>query len=128
MPIEWKCERQSSYCQDQHQSRWRARPPKPQRSSGAFQFSFQFATEVFERLKQLVCDLVPLLAIFAQGFADNLLKLSGSTRDKFRERQWLRFKNRRHHLSWRVAGEWHMPSYHFIKDHAQTPDIGALIN
>ena len=37
-------------------------------------------TKIFERLKQLVCAAISFLAIFAQRFADNLLKLSGRVR------------------------------------------------
>src|SRR5439155_5506780 len=83
---------------------------------------------IFERLKQFVGALIPFLAIFAQRFADNLLKLSGSLRDVTGERRWFHLKNRRHRFSWRFAGEWRMPRYHFVKDCAETPDIGALID
>ena len=50
---------------------------------GAFQLSleFQFVTKIFQRLKQLVCALIPFLALFAQRFADNLLKLGRSVGD-----------------------------------------------
>ena len=37
--------------------------------------AFQFATKVFERVKQFVCAVIPFLAIFAQRFTDDLLKL-----------------------------------------------------
>src|SRR5438105_13341688 len=60
--------------------------------------------------------------------ADNLLKLGRNVREVTRERRWLHPKNRSHRLSWRVAGEWRMPRYHFVKDHAETPNIGTLIN
>src|SRR5207248_135981 len=89
---------------------------------------FQAATEALERLKQFVCALIPFLALFAQRFADNLLKLGRSVREVIRERLWLLLKNRRHRFSRRVAGERRMPRYHFVKDYAETPDIGALIN
>ena len=97
---------------------------------GAFQLSleFQFVTKTFQRLKQLVCALIPLLAVFAQRFADNLLKLSRSVRDVTRERRWFLLKNRRHHFFWCVASEWRMLRYHFVKNYAETPDIGTLIN
>src|SRR6266487_6349795 len=72
--------------------------------------------------------MISLGAIFAQRFADDLLKLSGRVCDVTRERRWLFLKNRRHHLAWCVAGEWHMPGYHFVKNYAETPDIGAFIN
>src|SRR5437773_11213607 len=100
------------------------------RLRGAFQRSLEFhdAKETMERLKQFVCALIPFLALFAQRFADNLLKLGQSVREVIRERRWLLFKNRRHRFSWRVAGEWRMPRYHFVKDYAETPDIGAFIN
>src|SRR5436190_15442737 len=59
-------------------------------------------------------------------------------RDVIRERRWLPLKKRRHHLWWcacravalrrRVAGEWHMAGYHFVKHHAETPDISGFIN
>ena len=71
---------------------------------------------------------VPFLAIFAQSLADNLLKLSGNVRDVSRELWWLFLKNRGHNFSWCVAGEWRMPGYHFVKNHAETPNIGAFIN
>src|SRR5262249_32051134 len=83
---------------------------------------------MFECLKQLVRALIPLPAVFAQRFADNLLKLGGSVRDVMRERRWLFFKDRRHHLSWGVAREWHMAGYHFTKNHAETPIITGCIN
>src|SRR4029077_8090198 len=89
---------------------------------------FQFVTKIFERLKQLVCAVIPFLAIFAQRFADNLLKLSGSVLDVTRERRRFLFKNPRHRLSWCVAREWRMPRYHFVKDYAEIPEVGALIN
>src|SRR5438477_5365991 len=97
---------------------------------GALQLGreFQFVTKIFERLEQLVCAVIPFLAIFAQRFADNLLKLRGSMREVTRERRWLLLKNRRHRLSWCVAGEWRMPRYHFVKDDAETPDVGTFIN
>src|SRR5438132_7685825 len=97
---------------------------------GAFQCSLEFhaTTETLERLKQFVCALIPFLALFAQRLADNLLKLGRSVREVIRERRWLLLKNRRHRFSRRVAGEWRMPRYHFVKDYAETPDIGALIN
>src|SRR6266542_631701 len=97
---------------------------------GACQLSlkFQFVTKVFERLKQFVGALIPFIAIFAQRFADNLLKLGRSVRDVTGERRWFHFKNRRHRFSWRFASEWRMRRYHFVKDCAETPDIGALIN
>jgi hypothetical protein len=95
-----------------------------------FQLSlkFQFAAQRFECLKQIVRVVIPSLAIFALGFADDLLKLSGNVRDLIREWRWLFLENRRHHLSWGVAGEWRLPRYHFVKDHAEAPDIGAFIN
>src|SRR5213596_3160034 len=97
---------------------------------GALQLGreFQFVTKIFERLEQLVCAVIPFLAIFAQRFADNLLKLGRSVRDVTRERRWLPLKNRRHHFFWCVAGERRMASYHFVKDYAETPDVGPLIN
>src|SRR6266550_1967249 len=49
-------------------------------------------------------------------------------RDVTRERRWFLFKNRRHHLFWCVAGKRRMPRYHFVKNYAETPDIGAFIN
>src|SRR5205814_6105817 len=61
-------------------------------------------------------------------FADNLLKLGRSLHDITGERRWLHLKNRSHRLSWRFAGEWRMPRYHFVKDYAETPNIGTLIN
>src|SRR6476646_7756366 len=85
-------------------------------------------TKFFERLKQLVCVVIPFVAIFAQRFADNLLKFSGQMCDVMRERRWLRLKNCRHHLFWCVASEWRIAGYHFVKDYAETPDIGGLIN
>src|SRR4029077_6168152 len=85
-------------------------------------------TKTFERLQQLVRAAISLLAILTQRLADDLLKLSGSVCDVMRERRWLFLKNRRHHLSWCVAGEWRMTCCHFIKDYAETPDIGAVIN
>ena len=85
-------------------------------------------TKIFERLKQLVCAVISFLAIFAQRLVDNLLKLSGSVRDVTRERRWLRLQDRIHHLLWYIAIKRHMPRHHLIKHHAQTPDIGALIN
>jgi hypothetical protein len=69
-----------------------------------------------------------LAAIFAQSFADDLLKLCGRACDVTRERRRLFLKNGRHHLSWCVSGEWRMPRHHFVQDYAETPDIGALIN
>src|SRR5439155_5335084 len=98
--------------------------------SGAFQISleFQFVTKIFKRLKQIVCAAIPFLAILAQRFADNLLKLSGRVREATRERRWLPLKNRRHHLFWCVASERRMPGYHFVKNYAETPDIGAFMN
>src|SRR5438477_8232034 len=58
--------------------------------------------------------------------------------DVIHERRWIHLMNRTHHRSWgacravalrrRVAGEWRLPGYHFVKHHAETPDIGALIN
>src|SRR6266536_6135719 len=97
---------------------------------GAFQLSleFHFATETLERLKQFVGALIPFLALFVQRLADNLLKLGRSLPDGTCERRWFHLKNRRHRLSWRFAGERRMPRYHFVKDHAETPDIGTLIN
>ncbi len=85
-------------------------------------------TKIFERLKQFVCAVIPFLAIFAQRFADNLLKLSGSVREELGERRWVHLKNRRHRLPWCVAREWRMPRHHFVKDYAEIPDIGAFIN
>src|SRR5206468_12834032 len=89
---------------------------------------FHATTEILERLKQFVCAVIPFLAIFAQRFADNLLKLGRSVRDVTRERRWFLLKNRSHYLSWRFASEWRMPRYHFVKHHAETPNIGTLIN
>ena len=83
---------------------------------------------MFEHLQQLVCAVVPFRAIFAQRLADNPLKLRQSLLVITRERRWLHLKNRRHHFSWCVAGEWRMPRYHFVKDYAQTPDIRGFIN
>src|SRR5206468_5606228 len=97
---------------------------------GAFELSpkFQFVTKTFERLKQFMRALIPFLALFAQRFADNLLKLSRSVRDVTRERRWFLLKNRSHYLFWCVAGERRMPRYHFVKDYAETPDISGFIN
>src|SRR5438132_13210242 len=97
---------------------------------GAFQRSLEFhaTTETLERLKQFVCALIPFLALFAQRFADNLLKLGRSVREVTRERRWFLLKNRKHRFSWRVAGNWRMPRYHFVQHYAQTPNIGSLIN
>src|SRR5206468_11952396 len=44
------------------------------------------------------------------------------------ERRWLFLQNRRHHLAWCVAGEWHMAGYHFVKHHAKTPNVSGCIN
>ena len=85
-------------------------------------------TKIFERLQQLVCVVIPFHAIFAQRFADDPLKLSGHVREITRERRWLFLQNRGHHLHWCVSGEWRLRGYHFVKHHAKTPDIGALIN
>src|SRR5437868_620198 len=83
---------------------------------------------MFERLEQIVCAVIPFVAIFAQRFADDLLKLGGSICDVTCQRRWLFLKDRRHHLSWCVSGEWRMTGSHFIKHHAETPDIGPFIN
>src|SRR5207244_5488489 len=83
---------------------------------------------MLERLKQLVCAVIPFFTIFAQRFADDLLKLSRSVCDVTRERRRLFLQNRRHHLCWCVSSEWRLPGYHFVKHHAKTPDIGTLIN
>src|SRR5215472_12691911 len=72
--------------------------------------------------------LIPLAAIFAQRFADDLLNLRGRVRDVSGERRWLFIKNRRHDLLRCVAGEWRLPGYHFVKHDAETPDIATLIN
>src|SRR6266576_1048646 len=72
--------------------------------------------------------VIAFLAILTQRLADDLLKLSGSVCDVMRERRWLFLKNRRHHLSWCVAGEWRMTCCHFIKHRAETPDISGCIN
>src|SRR5206468_386271 len=131
MPIEWKRQRQASYYHHEHHSDGRWYPAQPLRyCNGGFQlgFDFQFMTKTFERLQQLVCAVISLPAIFPQRFADDLLKLSGRVREIFRERQRLRLKNRRHHLLWCVASEWRTARYHFVKDYAETPDIGAFIN
>ena len=85
-------------------------------------------TQILQRLKQLVSAVIPLLAIFAQRFADYLLKLSGNMRDVTRERWRLDFQDRSHHLCWCVAGERRNPRYNFVKNYAETPDIRALIN
>src|SRR5437762_6147690 len=45
-----------------------------------------------------------------------------------RERRRLLLENRTHNLCWRVAGEWRMTGHHFVKHHAQAPDIAAVIN
>ena len=58
------------------------------------QFEFQFVPKLFERLKQLVRAVISLRGIFAQRFADNLLKLGRSVRDVTRERRRLFLKNR----------------------------------
>src|SRR5262249_45405962 len=71
---------------------------------------------------------MPLLAIFAQRFADDLLKLRRRVPDIARERWWLLLKNRRHHFCWCVTAEWRMARYHFVEDYAETPDVGAFIN
>jgi hypothetical protein len=60
-------------------------------------------------LKQIVRAAISFLTVFAQRFADDLLKLSRNVRDVTRERRWLFLKNRRHYVLWRVAGEWRMP-------------------
>ena len=65
---------------------------------------------------------------WTQRFVDDLLKLSWSACEITRERRWLRLENRRHYVLRRVTGEWRMTGYHFIKNHAETPDIGTLIN
>ena len=83
---------------------------------------------MFERLKHFAGALVPLSSIFAQRFADDLLKLSRSLPDITRERRWFFFKDRRHDFSWGIADEWRMPRYHFVKDYAEAPDIGTFIN
>src|SRR6266481_14414 len=72
--------------------------------------------------------VIAFLAILTQRLADDLLKLSGSVCDIIRERRRLFLENRRHHLSWCVTGEWRMTGSHFIKHHAETPDIGGFIN
>src|SRR5438132_12372442 len=97
---------------------------------GAFQRSLEFhaTTETLERLKQFVCALIPFLALFAQRFANNLLKLGRSVREVIRERRWFLLKNRSHYLYWCFTGEWRMPRYHFVKNYAETPNIGAFIN
>ena len=92
------------------------------------QFEFQFPSQHFERVKQLVCALIRFFAIFPQRFANDLLKLCRSVCDVTREERWFLLKNRSHYPSWRFAGEWRMPRYHFVKDYAETPDIGTLIN
>src|SRR5439155_8730233 len=69
-----------------------------------------------------------LAALFAQRFADDLLKLRWSVCDVTGERQWFFLKNRRHDFSWCVARERLMPGHHFVKDYAQTPDVGSFIN
>src|SRR4030095_15407781 len=33
-----------------------------------------------------------------------------------------------HRFSWRFTSEWRMPRYHFVKDYAETPNIGTLIS
>src|SRR5205823_4915108 len=69
---------------------------------GAFQLGlkFQFVTKLFKRLKQFMGALIPFLALFAQRFADNLLKLGRRARDVTCERRWLPLKNRSYYLSW----------------------------
>ena len=91
--------------------------------------NFQFVTKIFERLKQLVCAVIPFLAIFAQRFADDLLKLSGRVRDVTRERRLAPSQESKTSLLLVCSpSEWRMPGYHFVKDDAETPDIGAFIN
>ena len=113
------------------------------------QFEFQSPPQLFERVKYLVRAVIPFFAIFAQRFADDLLKLGRRVREITRERRRLFIKNRRHHLLWPrlqrpaciaciagrcstagrcVTGEWRMPGYHFIKHHPETPDVGPFIN
>ena len=53
-------------------------------------FEFHATTETLERLQQFVCALIPFLPIFAQRFADNLLKLRWNVRDITRQRRWFR--------------------------------------
>jgi len=50
--------------------------------------------QILERLKHFGDALVPLCSIFAQRFADNLLKLTRSLPDITRERRWLLTRGR----------------------------------
>src|SRR4029453_741654 len=80
------------------------------------------------RLKHFAGGLIALYSIFAQRFADNLLKLGRNLPDVTCKSRRLLLKNRSHHLLWCIASEWRMPCHQFVKDYAKTPDIGTLIN
>src|SRR5438034_3679221 len=130
MPVKWKRQRQSRHYQYKHQSDGRSDPAQPQGRGGVLQLSlrFQFAAQILERLKHFAGALVALSLIFAQRVADNVLKLRRSLAVITRKRRRLVLPNRSHDLSWCVAREWLMPGHHFVKDYAETPNIGPFID
>src|SRR5882724_9665376 len=130
MPVKWKRQRQSRHYQYKHQNDGRSDPAQPQGRGGVLQLSlrFQFAAQILERLKHFAGALVALSLIFAQRVADNVLKLRRSLAVITRKRRRLLLPNRSHDFSWCVADEWRAARHHFVKNYAETPNIGPFID
>ena len=57
-----------------------------------------------------------------------MLKLRRSLAVITRKGRRLLLPNRSHDLSWCVADEWRAAGHHFVKNYAEAPDIGPLID
>src|SRR5450432_1208799 len=79
-----------------------------------------------EFLDEFARALIAFLALFAQHFSDDPLKLAGDVGCPFREWRWICRQDGIHHLFGRFPGERRSPSQHLIKNYAETPDICTL--
>src|SRR4029077_11522662 len=84
--------------------------------------------QVLKHCEHFVRVLITFLRVFPQRLGDDLLKLAGSLRDVTAERRRLLCEDRCYHFCWCVACKWCSPCDQFVKHHANTPDIAALIN
>src|SRR6185369_17437944 len=91
-------------------------------------FKIQSLAEVLQVGKKLARRLITFVAIFPESLLDNPFELGRYFRTVARQRHRLSTENRDQHVGIGWSFKRLTARDHFVKDHAETPDVCAWID